>query len=80
MFLPFDVAARQSVGSFEFNFLYSRCSFYLHDRTEQIASALEEINKRRGKKTNLDKLKQIFAKHSNAIRKKMERELSSMQR
>lgn len=73
MFQPFDVAARQPVGSFEFNFLYSRRSFYLHDKTEQIVSALEKINERREKKNkkNLDKLQQIFAKQCNAI--KMER-------
>lgn len=32
------------MGCFGFNFLFSRCSFYLHDRTEQIATALEKIN------------------------------------
>lgn len=66
MFPPFDVAARQPVGYFEFNFLHSRCSFYLHDKTEQIAPTLEEINKRRQKKKK--KLELISAKQCNAIK------------
>lgn len=69
------------MGCFGFNFLFSRCSFYLHDRTEQIATALEKINEEEeeeeeveGKKTptNLDKLKRMFAKQSNAIKKRGE--------
>lgn len=56
------------MGCFEFNFPYSRCSFYLHDKTEQIASALEKINER-GKKIYLDKLNKIFAKQYNATKK-----------
>lgn len=62
LFQPFDVAARQPVGCFEFNLIYSSSSFYLHDKTEQIASALEKKRNERRDKTNLDKLKQIFAK------------------
>lgn len=45
LFQPFDVAARQPVGCFEFNLIYSSSSFYLHDKTEQIASALEKKEK-----------------------------------
>lgn len=80
------------MGCFGFNFLFSRCRFYLHDRTEQIATALEKINEEeeeeeveedegwgRKKNTNLDKLKRMFAKQSNAI-KKRGRELSSAAR